>query len=188
MSHLKSIEDILWRSKYWGSLKFEGLDARFFKDIWRCAAILSKEKQTYYNQEAQSRVQSWEGCYVQICKYANMELWRSSKFQGLRVSSSKRNTYCIRHRIRLTREYEVDENERREIALVFSFVPSYFRGLSKNYFLLLNWLRSRLLTRRNEREPGEKETGALGNTRDEQQTMLLISQSLPKYRETKGNV
>lgn len=40
------------------------------------------------------------------------------------------------------------------------FLPD-FRGLSNNYFLLLNWLRSRLLTRRNEREPGEKETGAL---------------------------
>ena len=71
------------------------------------------------------------------------------------------------------------------------FLPD-FRGLSNNYFLLLNWLRSRLLTRHSEREPGEKETGALGkhsgSTRDEQQTTLMISQSLPKYRETKGNV
>ena len=41
------------------------------------------------------------------------------------------------------------------------FLPD-FRGLSNNYFLLLNWLRSRLLKRRYEREPGEKETGALG--------------------------
>ena len=41
------------------------------------------------------------------------------------------------------------------------FLPD-FRGLSNNYFLLLNWLRSRLLTTHNEREPGEKETGALG--------------------------
>ena len=41
------------------------------------------------------------------------------------------------------------------------FLPD-FRGLSNNYFLLLNWLRYRLLMRRNEREPGEKGTGALG--------------------------
>ena len=41
------------------------------------------------------------------------------------------------------------------------FLPD-FRGLSNNNFLLLNWLRPRLLTRRYEREPGEKETGALG--------------------------
>ena len=124
VSHLKSIEDILCRSKYWGSLKFEGLDASFFNDIWRCAAILSKEKQTYYNQEAKSRFKA--GKTVTRKHTSLVELWRSSKFQGLRVSSSKRNTYYIRHRIRLTREYEVDKNTRREIALVFSFGPSWF--------------------------------------------------------------
>ena len=91
--HLKSIEDILCRSKYWGSLKFEGLDASFFNDIWRCTAILSKDKQTYYNQEAQSRVQSWEGCYVQICKYGALK-----KFQIPRPPSFLLKTKYVLHK------------------------------------------------------------------------------------------
>ena len=94
VSHLKSIEDILWRSKYWGSLKFEGLDTGFFNDIWRCAAILSKEKQTYYNQEAQSRVQSWEGCYAQICESGGA----LKKFQISRPPSFLLKTKYVLHK------------------------------------------------------------------------------------------
>ena len=160
MPHLKSIEDILCRSKYWGSLKFEGLDASFFNDIWRCTAILSKDKQTYYNQEAQSRVQSWEGCYAQIRESGGA----LKKFQIPRPPSFLLKTKYVLHKAQnKTKERkEVNENTRREIALAFSFVRSWFPRPSNNYFLLLNWLRSRLLTTHNEREPGEKETGALG--------------------------
>ena len=73
VSHLKSIEDILCRSKYWGSLKFEGLDASFFNDIWRCAAILSKEKKTYYNQAPSP------GFKAGTLLRANIRVWWSSE-------------------------------------------------------------------------------------------------------------